>query len=79
LIPGTERAVVNQQTEGPDAVAPPLDRTSMAKLRTQLSLDRTTLAWIRAALTMATFGFALVAFFPHTAGEIAYRTDRVPS
>jgi uncharacterized membrane protein YidH (DUF202 family) len=55
--------VVNQQTGGPDAVAPPLDRTSMAKLRTHLSLDRTTLAWIRTALTMATFGFALVAFF----------------
>jgi uncharacterized membrane protein YidH (DUF202 family) len=54
---------VNQQTEGPDAVAPPLDGTSMAKLRTQLSLDRTTLAWIRTALTMATFGFGLVAFF----------------
>ncbi len=35
----------------------------MAKLRTQLSLDRTTLAWIRTTLTMATFGFALVAFF----------------
>jgi uncharacterized membrane protein YidH (DUF202 family) len=34
----------------------------MAKLRTQLSLDRTTLAWIRTALTMATFGFAMVAF-----------------
>jgi putative membrane protein len=54
--------VVNQQTEGPDAVVPPLDGTSMAKLRTQLSLDRTTLAWIRTALTMATFGFGLVAF-----------------
>ncbi len=35
----------------------------MAKLRSQLWLERTTLAWIRTALTMATFDFALVAFF----------------
>jgi putative membrane protein len=39
------------------------DRTSMASFRTQLALDRTTLAWIRTALTMATFGFGMVAFF----------------
>ena len=54
---------MNHKTESPDPVAPAPDGTSMAKLRTQLSLDRTTLAWIRTALTMATFGFALVAFF----------------
>ena len=30
---------------------------------TQLALDRTTLAWIRTALTMATFGFGTVGFF----------------
>jgi uncharacterized membrane protein YidH (DUF202 family) len=38
-------------------------RTHMASFRTQLALDRTTLAWIRTALTMASFGFGLVAFF----------------
>ena len=54
---------MNHQTESPAAVAQQLDCTRMAKLRTQLSLDRTTLAWIRTALTMATFGFAMVAFF----------------
>ena len=54
---------MNHQTESPGAAAEQLDRTNMAKLRTQLSLDRTTLAWIRTALTMATFGFGLVAFF----------------
>ena len=35
----------------------------MASLRTKLALDRTTLAWIRTALTMATFGFGMVGFF----------------
>jgi putative membrane protein len=35
----------------------------MAKLRTQLALDRTTLAWIRTPLAMATFGLGMVAFF----------------
>ena len=35
----------------------------MAGLRTQLALDRTTLAWIRTTLTMASFGFGMVAFF----------------
>jgi putative membrane protein len=35
----------------------------MAGLRTQLALDRTTLAWIRTTLTMASFGFGIVAFF----------------
>jgi uncharacterized membrane protein YidH (DUF202 family) len=35
----------------------------MATFRTQLALDRTTLAWIRTTLTMATFGFGLVGFF----------------
>ena len=35
----------------------------MAKFRTGLSLDRTTLAWIRTTLTMASFGFGMVAFF----------------
>ena len=31
--------------------------------RTQLALDRTTLAWIRTTLTMASFGFGMIAFF----------------
>jgi putative membrane protein len=35
----------------------------MASFRTALALDRTTLAWIRTALTMASFGFGMVAFF----------------
>lgn len=35
----------------------------MAKFRTQLALDRTTLAWIRTTLTMATFGFGTIGFF----------------
>jgi len=35
----------------------------MAKFRTQLALDRTTLAWIRTALTMGTFGFGMIGFF----------------
>jgi putative membrane protein len=39
------------------------DRTSMASFRTGLALDRTTLAWIRTTLTMASFGFGMVAFF----------------
>src|SRR5262245_35148362 len=38
-------------------------RSKLANYRTQLALDRTTLAWIRTALTMASFGFGLVAFF----------------
>jgi uncharacterized membrane protein YidH (DUF202 family) len=42
------------------------DPTSMASLRTKLALDRTTLAWIRTALTMASFGFGMVAFFRST-------------
>ena len=35
----------------------------MAAYRTELALDRTTLAWIRTTLTMASFGFGMVAFF----------------
>jgi len=34
-----------------------------APYRLKLALDRTMLAWVRTALAMATFGFALVAFF----------------
>ena len=39
------------------------ERTGLAGYRTKLALDRTTLAWIPTALTMASFGFGLVAFF----------------
>jgi putative membrane protein len=35
----------------------------LAKFQTELALDRTTLAWIRTTLTMASFGFGMVAFF----------------
>jgi len=35
----------------------------MAKFRTQLALDRTTLDWIRTAVTLAAFGFGTAAFF----------------
>jgi phosphoglycolate phosphatase-like HAD superfamily hydrolase len=35
----------------------------MAALRSQMALDRTTLAWIRTTPTMASFGFALVGAF----------------
>jgi uncharacterized membrane protein YidH (DUF202 family) len=36
---------------------------SLASFQTQLALDRTALAWIRTTLTMASFGFGMVAFF----------------
>lgn len=39
------------------------DRTEMANFRAQLALERTTLAWIRTSLTLATFGFGTVGFF----------------
>ena len=35
----------------------------MAKFRTELALDRTTLDWIRTTITMGTFGFGMVGFF----------------
>jgi len=54
---------MNPQTSSPVAVDPALDSTVMAKFRTHLALERTTLAWIRTALTMATFGFGIAAFF----------------
>jgi putative membrane protein len=39
------------------------DRLGLAGFNTKLALDRTTLAWIRTTLTMASFGFGMVAFF----------------
>jgi putative membrane protein len=53
--PDPEASVTDEQ--------PPDPRTGLAKFRTQLALDRTTLAWIRTALTMGTFGFGTVGFF----------------
>ncbi len=50
-------------TSGATSADPAVDRTVLAKFRTQLALDRTTLAWIRTTLTMATFGFGTVGFF----------------
>jgi putative membrane protein len=44
-------------------VGPAADRGGMAEFNTKLALDRTMLAWIRTALTMASFGFGMVAFF----------------
>ena len=41
----------------------PLDRTTLASLRTGLALDRTALAWVRTTLTMGSFGFGMVGFF----------------
>jgi putative membrane protein len=37
--------------------------TINAPYRIKLALDRTMLAWVRTALAMASFGFAIVAFF----------------
>jgi putative membrane protein len=39
------------------------DHPGMASFNTKLALDRTTLAWVRTTLTMASFGFGLVTFF----------------
>jgi putative membrane protein len=53
--------------EPPNAAGPranlPREGTSLASYQTKLALDRTTLAWVRTALTMASFGFGMVAFF----------------
>ncbi len=38
-------------------------RTQNAMFGTSLALDRTTLSWIRTALTFATFGFGMIGFF----------------
>jgi putative membrane protein len=39
------------------------EQPGMAGFNTKLALDRTTLAWVRTTLTMASFGFGMVAFF----------------
>jgi putative membrane protein len=40
-----------------------VDGPGMTGFNTKLALDRTTLAWVRTTLTMASFGFGLVTFF----------------
>ena len=47
----------------PQAQDAPDERSGLARYGTQLALDRTTLAWIRTTLTMASFGLGLIAFF----------------
>ena len=50
-------------TTNPTTVVLALDRTTMAKFRTQLAYDRTTLASVRTAITMVTFGCGTIGFF----------------
>ena len=49
--------------ETPNPGGPRGDLPGMAGFNTKLALDRTTLAWIRTTVTMASFGFGMVAFF----------------
>jgi putative membrane protein len=56
-----EAKAMSQET--PNLKAPHGDQPDMAGFNTKLALDRTTLAWIRTTLTMASFGFGLVTFF----------------
>jgi putative membrane protein len=54
--------------------APPLadrtaEQTEKAIFHTRLALDRTTLAWIRTALTLASFGLGMVGFFRSLRGQ----------
>ena len=49
--------------ETPNLRDPRGDGPGMAAFNTKLALDRTTLAWIRTTLTMASFGFGMVTFF----------------
>ena len=44
-------------------VNPTASSSSLATYQAKLALDRTTLGWIRTTLTMASFGFGMVAFF----------------
>jgi putative membrane protein len=55
---------MSEETPNTDPRANPArPRISTESYNTQLALDRTTLAWVRTALTMASFGFGMVAFF----------------
>jgi putative membrane protein len=48
---------------GDEHVEPARARTGTADFQTELALDRTMLAWVRTTLSMAGFGFGMVAFF----------------
>lgn len=55
-------------SDGPGTSGPPDpkrsdEQTEKALFHTRLALDRTTLAWIRTSLTLASFGFGMVGFF----------------
>ena len=52
-----------ENPEGDPRTALAGKRNHFAKFRTSLALDRTTLAWIRTAVTFATFGFGMIGFF----------------
>jgi putative membrane protein len=56
----------------PSVEAAAMERDRTPGYQIKLALDRTMLAWIRTALSMASFGFALVAFFR---GWIALHPD----
>jgi putative membrane protein len=49
--------------ERPNLRSPNGNRPNLAGFNTKLALDRTTLAWVRTTLTMASFGFGMVTFF----------------
>ena len=43
----------------------PLTSDDMARLRTSMASDRTLMAWVRTALSMISFGFAIYKFFQY--------------
>jgi putative membrane protein len=47
----------------PTLLEPRGERPGLAEFNIKLALDRTTLSWIITSLTMASFGFGMVAFF----------------
>jgi putative membrane protein len=49
--------------ETPNLRDPRGERPGLAEFNIKLALDRTTLTWISTTLTMASFGFGMVAFF----------------
>jgi uncharacterized membrane protein YidH (DUF202 family) len=53
----------SQRTSGDRHADTAQARSNQGSFRTELALDGTTLAWIRTCLTMASFGFGMVAFF----------------
>jgi len=58
------KSIQPERTEGGSETSLPVEqRIPFGTFRTSLALDRTTLAWIRTALTIATFGFGMIGFF----------------